>query len=254
MSQNYKKSGFTLVELMLAMGFVSALLLAIAMTVIQIGNIYNRGITYKNVNQVGGSIANELQRTISSVKSFDVISTSGPNYVKTAVSGRLCTGEYSYVWNYGKYLKNPAAAGTNFIKYQGLTVSDSPHIYFAKVRDTNSSVCVKVGAAYPDINRSQTTELINSSQYDLSVHDFSIETTKDNLATVVVNEDTAGDSATGQRLYSISFLLGTNNQDSLDANSKCRESGANADLTYCSVNRFNILARSGSATNAREGQ
>src|SRR5450759_2265716 len=97
-----RQRGFTLVELMLAMAFVSALLLAIAMTVIQIGNIYNRGITYKNVNQVGSSLVSELQRSIASNAPFDVSINGvgeGEHYINKGWGGRLCTGQYSYIWN-----------------------------------------------------------------------------------------------------------------------------------------------------------
>lgn len=222
--------GFTLVELMLAMGFVSALLLAIAMTVIQIGNIYNRGITFKNANQVGGSIANELQRGIANVNSFDV-TPNGPNYIQKVESGRLCTGRYSYVWNYGRYIKSP---GSNYIKYTSPDANTK--IYFAKVSDPNSLVCTKVGTVYPDIVRSTAIELINAGQYDLAVHEFDITS----------YPDTMSDNTTGQQLYSIEFTMGTNDQLAFNAGTTdCSVSGTNANPTYCSVNKFNILARAG---------
>ena len=78
-----RQNGFTLIELMLAMAFVSALLIAVAMTVIQIASIYNRGITLKDVNQTGSSVASELQRNIAGSASFNINpgpgSRSSPN-------------------------------------------------------------------------------------------------------------------------------------------------------------------------------
>lgn len=90
--------GFTLIELMLAMTFVAALLIAIALTVIQISNIYNKGLTMKEVNQVGRSISDDLVRSISQSQSFAVPSDS---YVTKDWGGRLCTGKFSYMelWN-----------------------------------------------------------------------------------------------------------------------------------------------------------
>lgn len=93
---NHNKRGFTLIELMLAMTFVSALLLAIAMTVIQISNVYTRGLTLKEVNQAGRTISTELKRGISQSAPFAV---PGPKYVVQPWGGRLCVGQYSYIWN-----------------------------------------------------------------------------------------------------------------------------------------------------------
>lgn len=238
MSRIYKH-GFTIVELLLAMGFVSALLLAIAMTVIQIGNVYTRGITFSSVNKEGSAIANELQKSISEVKSFDL----GTNFVNNTESGRLCTGKYSYVWNYGKYLK-PPFNGSNYIKYSGLAAGANPKIYFAKIYDPSFSVCTQTGVplAYPDIVQANAVELLNAGQFDLAIHGFKI-----------VSHIT--DGTTGQALYSIEFYIGTNDQSAFDstvpAGSRpvCAQTGITANPFYCSVNQFNILARSGSATN-----
>ena len=65
MNRAAKQTGFTLIELMLAMTFISVLLLAIAMTIIQIGTIYNRGVTLKEVSQAARSISDELNRSIT---------------------------------------------------------------------------------------------------------------------------------------------------------------------------------------------
>lgn len=215
------------------MGFVSALLLAIAMTVIQMGNIYTRGITFKNVNQAGGSIASELQRSIANSSYFNV-TPNGPLYVKNVQSGRLCTGQYSYVWNYGKYIKTP---GLNYIKY----ASDNSVIYFAKIHDSSLSVCTKniLSGVYPDINKFDAVELLGSGQFDLAIHNFIIRT-----------NSSATDLATNQALYTIEFILGTNETTALqyDANGIpiCRLAGdIQADTLYCALNRFDIVARAG---------
>src|SRR5680860_795921 len=93
--------GFTLIELMLAMAFVSTLLLAIAMIIVQIGSIYNKGITYTDVNSAGSSIASELQRSINESTPFNIDPAKGTSlYVDKTWGGRLCTNRYSYIWNY----------------------------------------------------------------------------------------------------------------------------------------------------------
>ena len=77
-----KTKGFTLIELMLSMTFISILLVAIAVTIIQISNVYNRGITLKEVNQAGRSLSNELQRSITSGAPFMIEEGDGSRYVK----------------------------------------------------------------------------------------------------------------------------------------------------------------------------
>lgn len=227
-----RQRGFTLVELMLAMAFVSALLLAIAMTVIQIGNIYNRGITYKNVNQVGSSLVSELQRGIASSAPFKVFINDvgeGEHYIKKDWGGRLCTGQYSYIWNYGKAIKNPALTNN---KYSDPDSDEA--IRFIKVLDSNKNYC-----AAPDafITKSDAVELLNDGQSDLAIHSFSIGP----------YDDSTYDLVTHQRLYNISFLLGTNDQDALDgSDNSCRLANeANSDPTYCAVNQFDIVVRAG---------
>jgi type II secretory pathway pseudopilin PulG len=99
MSHVNQKSGFTLVELMLAMGFVSVLLIAVLLTIIQIGGIYNRGLTLKEVSQAGRSLSSEIQRSISTSMPFDL---DDSHYISQPNGGRLCLGNYSYIWNYGQ--------------------------------------------------------------------------------------------------------------------------------------------------------
>ena len=62
MHQRRANSGFTLVELMLAMAFVSVLLLSVAMVAVQAGKIYNRGTVMKTVNQSGRTISDVIRR------------------------------------------------------------------------------------------------------------------------------------------------------------------------------------------------
>lgn len=224
MNHASKKQGFTLVELMLAMGFVSALLLAIAMTVIQIGNIYNRGITYKTVNQAGGALASELQRDINSNSPFDLNSTDPVRKVEEGWGGRLCIGQYSYIWNYGKALKDPSSPSN---KYSG----DPKKIVFIKVNDPTASYC---SPGNDEVDKNNAVELLDVGNNNLAIHDFSIKSS-------------AYESSINQRIYNISFVIGTNDQIALnpDATACLTPDEANSDSVYCAVNRFDILARAG---------
>jgi type II secretory pathway pseudopilin PulG len=219
-----QRSGFTIIELMLAMSFVSVLLIAIAMTVIQIGGIYNRGLTLKSVNQAGRMLTSELQRSIASSMVFDVSAAPGSQWVKQEWGGRLCTGSYTYVWNYGNAIDKD---DSRLNKY-----SDSDDtIRFTKVYDPSVELCTDPNVKPPVAS---AVELLNIGENNLAVHNFSISSS-------------SSDPKTRQRLYSVNFVIGTNNQEAIDANHMtCKPpSDKESDLTYCSVNSFSIVVHAG---------
>lgn len=116
------QKGFTLVELMLAMGFIGSLLILIALIIIQIMGLYNKGLTLKEVNEVSRIVVRDMQQSISSADQLRlqyldedekksaytlqeiVDSGSDVDYYSNLAGGRLCTGVYSYVWNTGAAL------------------------------------------------------------------------------------------------------------------------------------------------------
>jgi prepilin-type N-terminal cleavage/methylation domain-containing protein len=227
MNQARKHRGFTLIELMLAMAFVSALLLAIAMTVIQISNIYNSGLTYKSVNQYGGALANELQRDISQSTPFDTTKSFVPQvYLGVITGGRLCIGQYSYIWNYGKALAGGAPTLNTY------SASGTPPINFVKAVDSEGIYCSNPAKK---IDSNTAVELLNVGQVNLALQNF--------LITQISH-----DSSTGQYLYAISFVIGTNDQTALNTSSTgCLTSDSiSSNPTYCAVNQFDIVARAGS--------
>jgi prepilin-type N-terminal cleavage/methylation domain-containing protein len=232
MNQN-KSTGFTLIELMLAMTFISVLLLAIALTTIQISNIYNKGITLREVNQAGRSVTSDLQRSIAGAIPFDVTpkrddseATASSKYVVRDGGGRLCLGSYTYAWNYGAALAGGQGAPSVFNTYD-----DGQPVRFVKVADANGALCATPTAS---IVRANAVDLISSGDRDLAVHSFTIV-------------KTAEDATIGQALYALSLTIGTNDQAQLTTNdASCRppaeEVGAE---DYCAVNRFEIIARAG---------
>jgi prepilin-type N-terminal cleavage/methylation domain-containing protein len=227
------KSGFTLIELMLAMTFIAVLLVAIAVTTIQISAIYNKGITLREVNQAGRAISDELQRSISSAVPFDVTpsvddspATAGSKYVVRDGGGRLCLGRYTYVWNYGRSITGGGGAAPLLNKY-----NNGEAVRFAKVTDPSGSLCADPTLA---INRADASEMLTSGDRDLVVHDM----------TVVSG---AADTTTGQAMYAISIVIGTNDSEQLTTNDRsCQPPADGAGKEdYCSVNQFDIIARAG---------
>lgn len=222
-----RHSGFTLIELMLAMSFITVLLLAIAMTTIQISNIYNKGLTLREVNQVGRSLSEELQRGIEASPPFNVDPSSPTSkYIVRPGGGRLCLGRYSYIWNYGDALAGGNGAPTIFNTYQ-----NGDAVRFAKVADASASLCIDPTLK---IDRSEATELLSAGDRNLVMHKFSIV-------------QGAEDAETGQALYAISMTIGTNNQEQLTTNdASCKPPAQGVgDEDYCSVNQFDIVARAG---------
>lgn len=231
-----KRTGFTIIELMLAMTFVSILLLAIAITVIQISNIYNKGLTMKAVDQSGRTVTQDLRRTISSSRPFDLktdfcLQTSNgacTANVNDAGAGRLCTGVYTYIWNYGKSIDKPIN-----------TYKDSKDIIrFVRVRDTGGQYCINPKA--DDIVKADATELLSGGDTDVALQSFSIEKLVD-------------DPTVNEALYKIIIEIGTNNQDALDQavqlntiDTTCKPPSDAASLQdFCAVNKFEFTAEAG---------
>lgn len=229
MIQPPKSNGFTIIELMLAMSFVALLLLAIAMVTMQIGHIYNKGITLRQVNQAGREVTDELQRTIAANSPFD---TASRFINQNDLGGRLCVGDYSYVWNKGAALTSETGIQNVYAEPD----ADTP-IRLVKVADTGATLCADLNKK---VVRSAATELLDSGDRDLVVHDF------------VVTE-TERHAISGQALYAISLTLGTNDQEELILDElTCQppaESSGGSD--YCAVNRFDILARAGNKAGSR---
>lgn len=222
-----KKAGFTLIELLLAMSFISVLLLAIAMTIIQIGNIYNRGMILKEVNQVARSLSSDISRTISSSEPF-TLDPAGRKYLPSDVGGRLCLGQYTYIWNYAKALSEND-------RDLNVYASDDTPIQLVKVPDIGSNYC-SGDDDYDEINVNGAVELLRGGDRELAIHDLSI-----------YSSDAAVDSTTGQRLYTINLNIGTSDVNALmeDLKSCKPPSMPGSDLAYCSVQEFSIVVRAG---------
>ena len=234
-NQKNSHSGFTLVELLLSMAFISLLLIAIAMLVIQIGNIYSRGVTMKEVNQAGRAISSDLQSSIAQSPRFNPNDLGG-NYVVQQEGGkvigmRLCLGGHSYIWNNGTAISG-SSPGPNL--YGG---GETGVIRFVKATDSDLTYCKTDpdSGAYPNIDKSSSTELLNIGENDLSIYKFEINSNE------AVNDDKIG-----QRLYNINFTLGTG-VGSLDEISwSCRPPDDTAsDVNYCSINDFSLVVRAG---------
>lgn len=248
MTQQYKiNKGFTLVELMLAMSFIGMLLVAIAMTTMQIMRTYNKGTTIREVNQVGRTVTQDIQRTIAASVPFSVepktdLSDDGEinsRYIRNMdgteeVGGRLCTGMQTYVWNYGTALykaTQPSGPGKAAIanKYEDEREEDEP-IRLVKVRDAGGLLCANPRQA---VDKSQARELLAAGDKNLAVQ------------ALTVTEGSRSD-ASGQALYAVSLTLGTNDQEQLEGSKTCLPPNQGSGYEdFCAINQFNISVRAG---------
>lgn len=221
-----KSDGFTIIELMLSMTFLSMLMLVIALTTIQISNIYNKGVTLREVDQAGRSVSASLQRSIAAAVPFNttksVSAPSSSQYIVRGDGGRLCLGNYTYAWTYG-----PNIASPTLNKY----LVGGAAVRFAKIADPGASLCKGNPGA---IDATKASELLTSGDRDLVVQSFDIH-------------QTASEPITGEALYAISMIIGTSDTTQLLADkSACKPpSGIAGADNYCSVNQFDIIAHAG---------
>lgn len=227
-----KTTGFTIIELMLAMTFIAALLVSIAMVTIQISLTYNKGVTLRAVDRAGQAISSDIQRTIAASAPFNatkytISGTTNPaaRYVVTADGrgGRLCTGQYTYAWNQGD--TNP---------YNRYTGGDRTIVRFVKVRDSAAVLCQQPATM---ITKADATEMLASGDRNLVVHDVSV---------------TAGasDAALNQAMYAVALQIGTIDGTKIATlgpnDYGCVEpSASNLGDDYCAVDKFDIVARAG---------
>ena len=230
------EQGFTIIELLVAMAFVSILLLGIAMTVIQISNNYNKGLTMKAVDQSGRTISADIRQTLSASQPFkpDTAFIEIPRDDQRGNGGgRLCTGRYTYAWNYGSAIADNAE----------VNVYDSPGdtIRFVRVLDNGGQYCAFLGKNKPmPIKKSDATELLSAGDKDLAIQSFAIT-------------QLASDSSIGQALYRIVMEIGTNNQDALQQtqsldtiDTSCKPPSDESSLQdFCAVNQFDFTAQAG---------
>ena len=237
MTQQHKRvSGFTLVELMLSMAFVGILIVVIAVTTIHIMGTYTKGLTVREVNQAGRTISEDIQRTIATTVPFSVspAKTGDPDdepdvkYVVQSGGGRLCTGAYTYAWNYGNTSELSGATATPaYNKY-----ADSDDIIrFVKVSDAGGVLCAEMTR---DIARGQAKDFLLAGDRNLAVQEFTVSSDRE-------------DEASGQALYAINLIIGTNDQEQIDAsNATCLPPTEGSGFEeFCAINQFSIIARAG---------
>lgn len=233
-----KQKGFTIVELLLAMTFVSILLLSIALVVIQISNIYNKGLTLRAVDQSGRTVSADIQRVLGQTQplanlegAFVIQRGDAASVNDSPLGGRFCTGEFTYIWNYGVALDENNYRPIN--TYVTNPNDPEKELRFVRIRDSDSYYCTN-NDGLPDVARDGAVELLAEGDRNLVVHDFSVE-------------QIAYDPLLSQALYRVKMQLGTNDQTALTtADMSCKPpSEESAFQEFCAVNVFEFTAQVG---------
>lgn len=226
------RRSFTLVELMLAMGFLSILMLMIALATIQIMHTYNRGLSLKAINQSGRELGDSITRDTqsSAVQSVPVVQ---PTDAGAGNVGRLCLGGVSYLWNTASALRGDSGAPAP-VNY---TDTGLP-IVLARVADAGGTYCQPIAAnLYKSVNiqHSSSTEMLSSISNDLALYSLAF----DRVPPL--------SNSTQHALYHIQFTIGTNELKTVNtSNQTCKPpTDINANFDFCSINSFDLLVRVG---------
>lgn len=200
---------------------------------IQIANIYNRGIILKDINQISRDIGDEFDLALRASGGFS-LAPGTQKYVERPTGGRLCLGQYSYIWNYGKAISQNS---TELNRYTNDEV-----MRLAKVPDSGGNYCVldaKTGN-YADVDPNQAVELLDAGDHSLVLHQL-----------VVRTNPAATDATSGQQLYRVMYTIGTNDIEALNADqTSCKAPNeAGADLNYCAVQQFTLVIRVANGVN-----
>lgn len=228
MIQQGNKKGFTIMELMLAMGVIAFLLLSVAGLIIQMTNTITRGTTYKDLNAASRTINADLTKTFNSTSVLDGWDGQNNNneyYRVVGGSGAFCTGSVSYLWN-----TNLEGSGALIVHAR-----DNNPVRFVKIRDTAKSYCSSTAQStvWKSVPRNDTvTEILSNSEVNLQLHSISF-TSGGNLIS----------SSSNQMIVNIAYVLGTPNNNDIRMNAGSRNCEGNVKSNYCAVNKFELTVR-----------
>lgn len=227
-----KQAGFTMVEMMLAMAFVAMLLVAIAMTTIQLSQIYTKGMTMRAVDQAGRSLSERLSRDVATSSPINLPAAgedASVSYFATERGGRLCLGSYTYAWTPAEYLRGESGSDTPWTQF-----SDGTPARMVRLADPGAQLCRGEIEVYVIESDDIASEFLVEGDRELAMHSFSVSQTV---------------RAGYQALYQFSFMIGTNEGTLLSGGQCAPPAEVGIGDEYCALNEFNLLLRAGN----REG-
>ena len=247
-----------MVELSLSLIFISILSLAVVMVIMNAVSSYHRSIILNQIDQVGTSLVDDMRSSIMASPpsrlsflcgddkkcnpmNYILVTRTGRVQLKNgnwlfdgeiALSGALCTGTNSYIWNSGYYYSDEYQITQSKAK-----ANDDDNFRLLKVVDRSRDVCKKYDSnsgkfTLPEDGESK--ELLKG-EGGLALYD---------LVTSVADQEELGKSV----YYYTSFILGTIQgginvkAENCAAPEASAETGVEGNLDYCAINKFNFAA------------
>lgn len=145
------QTGFTLIELMIALAFVAFILIFATTAVIQVMQTYNKGLAIKQINQAGRTTLEDVTRYLR---------TADPGAVNTSALGsnRVCFGGISYVWN---LYNTPSGSAAKY--------DDGTSLTFVRVSDAANAMCSNASGSYPAVPKASATDILSSNVWVMAV-------------------------------------------------------------------------------------
>lgn len=232
--------GFTIIELTLAMTFVSVLLLSVAMLSIQLTNIYTRGLTMKGVTQAGTEITNDIKRTMGQSQ----LQAGGVQVKDFSVARVLCTGSYSYIASKPDRLEAGDGA-----RIKSSPTASAKIVRFAKVRDLNGTLCSDQ-SAFLTTNEFQTSdavELLAGDTQVLVVRALGVSPTPAEIAQTT--HPYYKEFQQGRGIYKVNITIAAGLTSEVDlSDNTCKPPKNNqSNFENCAINDFEFTARVGSS-------
>jgi Tfp pilus assembly protein PilV len=224
-----KQSGFTIIELSLAMTFVSILLISIALLTIYLGKQYTRGQVMKEVNQAGTEIVGDIKRSIAGAYTNDITYKA---FTDGSQATAICFGNVSYIANKPSRINTPAAT---LAKYASGTPAR-----FAKVPDVGSSICA--ASAVPAVLPAGARELLaiaDGNEQSLAVYKLAFRRPASPYGFIDPMYPDRG-------LYIVDITIGTSQDTEILNDQQCKPpSDVQSGDEYCSINTFTVVGRVG---------
>ena len=187
---NSKQTGFTILELTLAMTFLSFVLIFSSTIVMQMSQTYIKGLTMKQINQAGRTVADDITRSFEG-------SINNELNIDNLGNGYMCMGNTVYIWN-PVYLYNEATGDYSFnaagINRYSMGSLSSP-ISLARVTSDAVGECVS-GVANPIPSSFDNLSLLGSRSRIIA-------------ATQSRSSIDIGGGIIDDRLVKITFVIGT---------------------------------------------
>lgn len=230
------QQGFTLIELTIALAFLSVLLIAILTLTLAAGKMYVKGTTNKTINQSGREIQDIMRRDFLAADRSRISAVATEGSVGRN-SGRICLGSVSYVWNTAGMLNDKNADATNY--QSRIRIGSGEPVRLMRVVDANSDMCARNPAtgrlprtiAVSSTNRA---ELLGGEGREFALYEVNI--------TPIISEGVRG-------MYRVKYTIGTNDIGTTEREGgtgyvRCKpDATATANFDYCSVVDFDMMLR-----------